>query len=148
MYHSEYAMQETFNDFVYLLAFTLGLWNTHRTFNAWDPLRKFPYRLLTTITVQLFVSLVFVLGQVLLTYFMTPVQAVSWLAFVFAHAGYCLRVYRLTDPAAAVVAAAAAHPKGSPAEVGSAPVQLSAPSHKTVKFDLQPQPKSEAARVV
>lgn len=155
--------QQDVNDFVYLFAFALGLWNTHRTFLAWDPAKKFPYRLLTVICVQLFLSLIFVVVPVMLTYFITPVQAFSWLFFVIVHAGYCWKVYKLTERhmhssaagapgavEAATAAAAAEGPRAGPAVVAAeaAPVSSAATTARAVPFASQPPPKSAAHRAV
>ena len=96
------------SDVTYVLFFTLGLWNVNRIYLNWKVGVRFPYKPLLCICAQLFASLVFVVVPMLLTAFVTPAQAFSWLAFVAVHSFYCWRVYTLEVEAQAAARAAQA----------------------------------------
>ena len=93
----DFASKCALNDVIYVSFFTLGLWNLHRVYLKWEVGRRFPYKLLLVIAAQTFASLVFVLGPILLTAFVTVVQAFSWIFFVIVHVSYLWKVYHLEN---------------------------------------------------
>lgn len=88
-----FETQVALNDVVYLSAFCGGAWNLDRVAGKCKPGEKFPIKVFQVMITQLLISLVFMLGQLWFTLFVTELQALSWLAFVVYHAVVGLRTY-------------------------------------------------------
>jgi len=93
------SADSTVHDGLYVFACVLAVWNTERYYTVWDPQKEaIPMALFTAVLLQLFGSLVFVLGQIILTGFISQIQAFVWLSFVVFEGLYVWRAYQRMHP--------------------------------------------------